>query len=368
MSAIDVAIVGGGVIGAACARSATRRGLRVVAWDPGPLPGAASPASAGMLVAQVGNREDDDTLLALGVRGRDLYDGLAAELRDATGIDIGLWRPGALAVAFDEARADGLQATVARQRQAGLRCDWLTAEDVRQNWPGIAPGCLGALHAPEDGALDPDALRRAFITDAANHGAELRPGRVVGIRHDGARVTAVVTEVGDVATRHVVLAAGAWTPQLTGLPRDLAVDPVRGQLASLPWPAGAPQAIVLDGHTYALARGDAAIVGSTMEHVGFDATVTEDGLRRLRTATDRLLPWLADRPFTRSWAGLRPMTPDGRPYVGPDPQVAGLWYATGHGRSGILLAGLTGEVIADLLAGGETEVDLSPMAPREFPA
>ena len=367
MSARDVVIVGGGVIGASCARSAARRGLTVAVWDPGPLPGAASQASAGMLAAQVGSR-DDDSMLALGVRARDLYDGLAAELRDGTGIDIGLWRPGALAVAFDETRADVLQAAVARQRQAGLRCDWLTGDEVRQNWPGIAPECVGALHAPEDGAVDPDALRHAFLADAANLGAELRPGRVTGIRHDGERVSGVVTADGEVAARHVVLAAGAWTPQLTGLPRDLAVDPVRGQLASLPWPAGAPQAIVLDGHTYALARGDQAIVGSTMEHVGFDAAVTDEGLARLRAATDRLLPWLADRPFTRSWAGLRPMTPDGLPYVGPDPEIESLWYATGHGRSGILLAGLTGELIADLITQGETEVDWSPMGPREFPA
>lgn len=365
MSGPDVVIVGGGVVGAACARSAARRGLGVLAWDPGPLPGAASSASAGMLVAQAGR--PDDAMLALGVRARDRYEELAAELREGTGIDIGLWRPGALSVAFDDARADALQATVASQRQAGLRCDWLTGDDVRQSWPGIASECAGALYAPEDGALDPVALRNALIADAANLGAELRPGRVTGLRHDGTRVTGIATAEGTVAAPHVILAAGAWTPQLTGLPRDLAVDPVRGQLASLPWPAGAPQAIVLDGHSYALARGEEAVVGSTMEHVGFDPAVSDDGLARLRAATNRLLPWLADRPFMRSWAGLRPMTPDGRPIVGPDPAIAGLWYATGHGRNGILLAALTGEILIDLLLQNETAVDWSPMQPRDFP-
>jgi glycine oxidase len=362
MSGTDVVIAGGGIIGAACARSAARRGLRVVVCDPGPLPGAASPASAGMLAAQI--EPDDDAMLALAVRARDLYGPLAAELRETTGIDIGLWRAGILSVAFDETRADELQAAVARQRQAGLRCDWLTAGEIRQGWPGVAPECLGGLFAPEDGALDPGALHRALMADAAQHGAERRPVRVTAVRKDGARVTGVATTAGDQAAPHVVLAAGAWAPQIAGLPLDLAVDPVRGQMASLPWPGGAPRAVVFDRHSYALARGDEAIVGSTMEHVGFDASVTEDGLARLRVAASRLLPWLADRPFTRSWAGLRPVAPDGRPSVGPDAGLAGLWYATGHGRQGILLAALTGEIIGALLQAEPTEIDWTPMRPR----
>lgn len=362
MNPPDVVIAGGGIIGAACARSAARRGLRVVVCDPGPLPGAASPASAGMLAAQI--EPDDDAMLALAVRARDFYGPLAAELHEATGIDIRLWRAGILSVAFDEPRADELQAAVARQRQAGLRCDWLTSGEVRQAWPGVAIECVGGLFAPEDGALDPDALCRAFTADAAAHGATRQPVRVTALRHDGTRVTGVTTSGGDISARHVVIAAGAWAPQIAGLPRELAVDPVRGQLASLPWPAAAPHTIVFDHHSYAVARGDEAIVGSTMEHVGFDTTVTADGIARLRATADRLLPWLADRPFSRSWAGLRPMAPDGRPWVGPDDDVEGLWYATGHGRQGILLAALTGEIIGDLLTTGQTEIDWEAMRPR----
>jgi glycine oxidase len=362
----DAVVIGAGVAGGACARALARRGVAVTVCDPGPLAGAASPTSAGMLAAQI---EPDDALLALGVRGRDLYDPLAAELRDATGLDIGLWRAGILSVAFDEARAGDLQGEVARQRQAGLRCDWLEGDDVRREWPGVAPECLGALFSPEDGALDPDALRRALLADAGRHGATVRGERVTAIQHYGGRVTGVTTAAGSIAAQHVVLAAGAWSAGLAGLPRPIAVEPVRGQLAELPWPSEAPHAIAFDGHRYAVARGGAAIVGSTMERAGFDAAVTEDGLAQLRATTARLLPWLADRPFARSWAGLRPMTPDGRALVGPAPEVTGLWYATGHGRSGILLAAITGEIIADLVERGETDIDWSPLHPdREFGA
>ena len=104
MSGTDVVVAGGGIIGSACARSAARRGLHVVLCEPGPLPGAASPAAAGMLAAQI--ECDDDAMLALAVRARDLYGPLATELRAATGIDIGLWRTGILSVAFDEARGN----------------------------------------------------------------------------------------------------------------------------------------------------------------------------------------------------------------------------------------------------------------------
>ena len=361
---VDALIIGAGVAGAACARALARRGVTVTVCDPGPLPGAASPASAGMLAAQI---EPDDALLTLGVRARDLYDPLAAELRDTTGIDIGLWRSGILSVAFDDARADHLQAEVARQRQAGLRCDWLAGDDVRHEWPGVAPECSGALFSPEDGALDPDALRRALIADARRLGVTMRTTSVTGIQHAGGRATGVTTGDGPLKAAHVVLAAGAWSAGLAGLPRPVPVEPVRGQLAELPWPPDAPHTIAFDGHRYAVARGDSAIVGSTMERVGFDPRVTAEGLDQLRATVTRLLPWLADRPFARTRAGLRPASPDGRALVGPDPEVAGLWYATGHGRTGILLAAVTGEIVGDLVERGESDIDWAPLTPdRSF--
>src|SRR5216117_4233429 len=176
VSTADVAIVGGGVIGAACARAAAGRGLHVAIFEPGPDPAAASPASAGMLAAQI--EPTDEALVGLSVRARDLYEPLAPVLRETTGIDIGFWRAGIAAVAFDEAAANRLKEEVARQRQAGLRCDWLDGEEVRERWPGAAPDCQGALLAPEDGALDPQALTRACLADARRLGATLYPEKV----------------------------------------------------------------------------------------------------------------------------------------------------------------------------------------------
>jgi glycine oxidase len=361
--AVDVAVIGGGVIGAACARAAALRGLAVGIFEPGPDPGAASPASAGMLAAQI--EPLDDGLAALAVRSRDLYQRLAAELEEATGMDIGFWAGGIAAIALDDEEAEQLKDAVAHQRQAGLRCDWLEADDVHERWPGSAPECRGALFAPEDGAVDPQALARACLADARRLGAALIPERALEVRRDARRATGVVTREGPTGADHVVVAAGAWSNELRGLPRPVPVEPVRGQMAAVPWPGG-PPAILYHDRSYVLARGGAALLGSTMEHAGFDSRVTNEGLAQIFRGAIRLLPSLKTQPVERMWAGLRPVTPDGWPIVGADPEVERLWYATGHGRNGVLLASLTGEIIGSLLARGETDVDIGALAMGRF--
>src|SRR5256885_9679525 len=228
MRAVDVAVIGGGVIGAACARAAALRGLAVGIFEPGPDPAAASPASAGMLAAEI--EPLDNGLVALAVRSRDQYQRLAAELRDTTGIDIGFWAGGIAAIAFDDEEADHLKDAVARQRQAGLRCDWLAAHDVHERWPGAAPDCHGALFAPEDGTLDPQALTRARLADARRLGAALIAERVEEVRREGGRATRVVTAAGATAAGAGVGAAGAGARAARRRPRPPPGGPRRGAI------------------------------------------------------------------------------------------------------------------------------------------
>src|SRR5437899_7218336 len=206
MDVVDVAIVGGGAVGAACARSAAARGLHVAIFEPGPDPAAASPASAGMLAPQI--EPLDDALVGLSVRARDLYEPLAPALRETTGMEIGFWRAGIAAVAFDDATADRLKEEAARQRQAGLRCDWLDGTEVRERWPGAAPDGLGALFAPEDGAVDPQALARACLADARRLGAALQPEQVERIEVANGRATGVISPRGGTAAEPGASAAG----------------------------------------------------------------------------------------------------------------------------------------------------------------
>jgi glycine oxidase len=183
---------------------------------------------------------------------------------------------------------------------------------------------------------------------------------------EGDRVRGVRTAAGVHQAGAVVLAAGCWSGRIAGLPRSLPVEPFRGQMAALEWPRGEPPAIVYGGGGYVLERDGEAIAGSTMEQAGFATGTTEDGLRLVYRYMRRIFPVLAGKPVRRTWAGLRPVTPDQHPIVGPDPDVPNLWYATGHGRNGILLAGITGDIVAQLYVGEAVEHDLSPMAVDRF--
>jgi glycine oxidase len=336
----------------------------VLVLDPEGERGEAWRAAAGMLAPQL-EAAPDDPLLELGLAAREHCDRLARALLESTGIDVGLWREGIAHVAADEAEAGELRAKVAWQRQQGHLADWLDADEVKNRWPWLGPSS-GALWAPHEGALEPERLVAALRQDGRRLGAVLEQDAATGVESRGDRVTAVVGRRGRYAAGEVIVAAGAWSGALTGVPRPIAVAPVRGQMAALPWPAGARRAIVYGRGGYLVARGDEAIAGSTMEFAGFDPEVTAAGLARIFASATALCPRLTGAEVRRTWAGLRPMTPDGLPIIGAEPRLRGLWYATGHGRNGILLAGLTGLLVRQLLAGETPDEDLEPYAPERF--
>jgi glycine oxidase len=363
-SSPDVIVIGGGAVGAACARELAVSGRQVLVFEPGGNSGQAWRAAAGMLAPQI-EADGTDPLLRLGTAARDHYRALAATLHHSTGIDVGLWQEGIARVAGNDAEAGGLRTKVASQQREGYETDWLDAAEVRRRWPWLGP-TSGALWATRDGALDPLRLVEALLADARRHGAEILTERVETVEKSGGRISGVATDKKHYHATDVVVAAGAWSSQLAGLPRPIPVEPVRGQMAAVPWPSDVGRAIVYHQDCYLLARGDEAILGSTMESVGFRAEVTPEGIGRIVAAMMTLCPGLMRAKVRRTWAGLRPVTPDGLPIIGPDPEVSGLWYATGHGRNGILLAGLTGELIRQLIGGERPTADLSRFAAGRF--
>jgi glycine oxidase len=351
----DVIVIGGGVVGAAIARELALAGRRVLVIEAGGNIGQAWRAAGGMLAPQI-EADAKDPLFELGLAAREHYAALAAALLENTGTDIGLWQEGIARVAASEPEAAELKAKVAWQRQQGHVSEWLETEEVRRRWPWLGP-TAGALWAGRDGALDPASLVQAFLADAQGHGASIVMDRVVQIDRAGDRVSGVTGTGGSYLADQVVVAAGAWSGLLNGLPRSLAVEPVRGQMAALPWPASIPRTIVYNKDCYLLARAGEAILGSTMERVGFRSEVTQAGLAGIFAATMLLYPGLIRAKVRRAWAGLRPMTSDGLPIIGKEPALEGLWYATGHGRNGILLSGLTGLLVRQLMGGQPPAID-----------
>jgi glycine oxidase len=361
----DVLIAGGGIVGTACARALALRGVSTLVLDASE-PGAATPASAGIL-GPLADAETDDPILELYVRGRDLYGELAPRLKEETGTDIGLWHEGIFQIAFSADDVDRGKKAVAYLRQQGLHMDWLEEDDLRQRCPGIAGEARGAGHRAADSAVDPGATLQALRLSAEGHGAEFAHGeRALEVLHDGGRVTGIRTARGDRTAGSVLVAAGAWSGRIAGLPRPLSVEPVRGQIAVADWPQGEPGAVVYSGIGYVVHRAGQALGGTTMEFAGFAANPTDAGLAGIRNTMTRFYPALENAPVVRSWAGLRPWTPDGRPIIGVDPDVPNLWYATGHGRWGILLGALTGELMARLIAGEPVGHDLRAVRPERF--
>lgn len=362
-TAPEIVIVGGGVVGAACARQLAQGGRRVQLIERGGQAGEAWRASAGMLAPQI-DAPVDGVLFELGLAGREFYRDAAQPLLESTKVDIGLWEGGILQTANTETQVETLKQQVAWQRQHGHHCEWLDPDEVRREWPWLAL-TQGALLAPRDGCLDPLRLVEALRKDAIRLGVQIVDDTITTLTHSGGRVTGVEGGTWHPAD-HVVLAAGAWTGRIANLPRPVSVEPVRGQLVAFRWPETADPAIVFGQGGYLLHRGGEGIAGTTIEHAGFAPQVTEAGVASIRERAARLTPALVDAKVLRAWAGLRPGTPDGLPIVGREPHLQGLWYATGHGRNGILLAGITGTIINHLLSGETTVEEIDALRPERF--
>ena len=360
----DVVVIGGGAVGAACGRALAAGGRRVLVLEPGGDSGQAWRAAAGMLAPQI-EADGSDPLLNLAVAAREYYTPLAASLLGSTGIDVSLWQDGIARVAADQGEAEELRSKVRSQQEQGYTADWLEREEVQSRWPWLGPSA-GALWASRDGALDPVQLVEALVADLQRLGGVIVRDRALAIEQAGGRISAVVGEVGRYAAQDVVLAAGAWSGQLEGIPRSVPVVPIRGQMAALPWPQGVGRAIVYHKDSYLLARGNEAILGSTMENVGFKPEVTPGGIAGILAATIALCPALVRARVRRTWAGLRPVTPDGLPIIGPEPRLPGLWYATGHGRNGILLAGITGVILRQMLDNEKSQFDVQDFSVSRF--
>jgi glycine oxidase len=368
----DVAVVGGGVAGLAAARELATRGLNdVVVFDDEATFACASNAAAGMLAPQA-EADRADELFELLCASRDMYPDFAASLREESGVDIELDTTGTLYLAFTEEDEREVRARFEWQTRAGLEVESLTPEEARALEPQISPDVRAVLRFPRDWQVENRMLVRALRESATSYGAYVLSDRKVeGVRVVGGRVVGVETSKGLTRAHAVVLAAGAWSSRVPLVVSEHesghrraeteshpSVEPVRGQMLSFRRPRGPEpfaRHVVYSPRGYVVPRRDGRLLaGSTTERAGFDASVTEAGVRTIKKNAVEIAPGLASLALEESWAGLRPRADDGLPVLGESSGVKNLFYATGHYRNGILLAPATGEIIADLLTGGTT--------------
>ncbi|HET9903219.1 MAG TPA: glycine oxidase ThiO [Xanthobacteraceae bacterium] len=371
-SNMHVAVIGAGVCGLGIAWRLAQRGARVTVFDKGLAGEGASHAAAGMLAACAEAEPGEEALVALGRKSQAMWPAFAAELREATGIDVELRREGTLIVALtadDQAR---LTHDLGFQKGLGLPVEWISSAEARRREPHLGPRLAGAVASPEDHQVENRKLVAALRLAAERAGVALAERtEVARIATAGPRATGVVLSDGTaVAADAVVLAAGAWSRSIEGIEPDNRppVRPIKGQMLALKMDPAAPlvRHVVWGPNIYIVPRNDGRLVlGATVEEKGFDATLTAGGVLSLLEAAWRVFPAIEELPVVETWVGHRPGSRDDAPILGAS-GIAGLFYATGHHRNGILLAPVTAESIARLVSDGTLDPDIEPFGIGRF--
>ncbi|RAY13088.1 glycine oxidase ThiO [Actinomadura craniellae] len=368
----DVLIVGAGVIGLSVAWRAAAGGLDVTLADSG-HPGAASGVAAGMLTPVSELTYGEERLLHLGIASRDRYPEFVAELEELTGHATDHRRDGVLQVAYNADDLAFLDDLRRLHGTLGVRSQALTGRECRRLEPMLAPSVRGGLLAPDDGSIDPRRLTAALLAAAGHAGARLVREQVAEVIVERDRAVGVRLAGGtELRAGQIVLAAGCWTGEISGLPPDAlpGVRPVKGQVlrlrAETPFLRRATRGVVRGSSVYLVPRADGEIViGATQEEMGHDVTVTAGGLWELLRDARELLPGVTELRFAEANAGLRPGSPDNAPLLGPG-ALPGLVLATGHFRNGVLLAPVTADSIAELLLEGTLPEVARPFTPDRF--
>lgn len=357
----DIVIIGDGIIGLACAYSLAARGARVHLLGRR-RHGFASAAAAGLLAPTI--EAAAGVARSFAVAARDRYRSFLDTLEEKTGHSVPLDLDGILRVPVDDAEEISLRA------EAGASTAWLSSTEVAKLEPSVAAP-RGALLHTHDGMVDNIRLLAALE-------AGVSLGGITRVGTDAVRLdfsgSAPVIETGAgtrVKCEQVVLAAGAWSRLIDGLPRPLPVAPLRGQMLALSGTPVRRPVYGVGGYIAPRRRDGYTIAGSTSEAVGFSVATTDEALTAFRHVASSLVPEMNRADEVRSWAGLRPMTMDGLPILGRDPDVSSLIYACGHSRNGILMAPITADVVTALVTGqlvphSITQYSISRFVPGEI--
>lgn len=363
MSNPRVAIVGGGIIGCSIAYELIRRGATVHLFDMRDVAQGATQASAGMLVPYLEGHEGGP-LLDLGLRSFALYERFVRQVREDSGSDVEVAKVGSLQVASDAVTAEHLAAAVAGLRARGVTADFFDAEEVRAVEPQLSETIAGALLVPAHSYVQAGPLCAAVARAAAMRGATIHRGSTV--TRIAAEDDSLKVETGDHTHEVdiVVLAAGAWSGQIDGVPCPVPVRPVRGQLLHLESDGHSPRRIIWGDQCYIVPWKDGSLLaGATVEEAGFDERPTTSAVTDLMQAASDLLPAVREAACRHVRVGLRPACPDGLPLVGRSQRWPSLVYATGHFRNGVLLAPLTADLVAGLILDNRSDPALDLMSP-----
>lgn len=383
MSAYDVLIVGGGLIGSSIAFELSSEKLRVAVLDRQQPGREASWAAAGML-APGPDSPESSPLVPLGIESLRLYPEFTAAVERTSGKSTDFTRNGTLEVFC------GLHAETARNKMVaefhhlGLAAAAMSPKEASKLEPSLAPHAGAIASLPDEATIDPRLLVEAVLLAAKQCGAEIRANCAVdALLCEGKACVGVISAGQKFAAKQVIIAAGSFCGTIAGgstsdaarasdpqsqLRRYAPVHPVRGQMLALRSATVHLKKVLRSQHGYLVPRRDGRIIaGSTLEDAGFVKQVTPQGVRQILDAALELAPALADAKIVEGWSGLRPGTPDLLPIIGPT-DIPGLWLATGHYRNGILLAPATAKIMRDWIVTGKSNFNAESFSPLRFRA
>ncbi len=356
-----IAIVGGGVNGLGIAWRLAQAGCRVSVFDSGAIgPGTRGStwAAGGMLAAGIEAEPGEEALTQLCLESQRQWPGFRDELEQLTGISVGYRDEGTMVVATNRDEAAALRHHYDYQVGLGISLEWLTPAEARRKEPHLGRNIAAAVYSAGDHQVENRDLLRALVAACKAAGVSLNAETPVDeLLVRGGRAAGIRTGDSEVQADAVVIAAGAWSGSIKGLPPKATppVRPLKGQMLAVQMDPAAPilSHVVWAPTTYLIPRLDGRLlIGATVEERGFDDQITAGGLLALLDTAWRALPTIEELPVVETWVGFRPTSRDDAPIFGPT-EVEGLHLATGHHRNGILLAPMTAEAVSQSILSGE---------------
>jgi len=369
MRPFDIIVAGGGVIGLACALECRWRGYSVAVMEKGRCGGQASGAAAGMLAPYSENTEQPDAFDRLCRESLGVYEEWLERMKDCASIDPEFTRTGSLNVVYHDADVQPMMRRIEWQRASGVKAEWVDAQALRRMEPVLASDVIGGIYYPEEAhlyapsyvrALE-EACRRSGVVIIEEAGELSLKEWEQGIVLEGSGLPCLSGE-------RLVLCTGAWSAdwqERFGV--RWPVYPIRGQICTYPSAYGEVRHMIFSSQGYVVGKRNGSLVcGASEDVAGFDTSVTDTGINRLKRWSRQLIPALRERETGHAWAGLRPATQDGFPFLGPLAGAERVICAFGHYRNGILLSPITARLVGDWAEGREASSYLGAFDPRRF--
>ena len=366
MKKYDAVVAGGGLIGASIAFELAQAGLHVGVFDAREPGREASWASAG-IISPAPEGPAMIPLVALSKASAAIYPKFIKAVEEACGQNVEYRADGAMEVFWEGDVREEISTLLAVYHGVGLRAEALTRERAKELEPGLMEEVQGGVLRPDESSLDNRALTQATLEAAKRKGVEIFAGNgATGIWQEGRRCKGLQLTSGDVEAKWTIIAAGCFSAKIEGAAPYAPVSPAKGQMAVLRCEAVNIQHVLWSENIYLVPRNDGRILaGSTVERIGFDHDVTAGGMKKIMNGAIELVPGLAKARIEETWAGLRPDSPDHLPILGPT-DVEGLLLATGHFRSGILLAPLTAQLMREWITTQKVSADWERFSPMRF--